>query len=86
MKKFSLLLLLICVGISVYAKKYTEIKGFVKDERLKEIHLYSVEDGSTHLYASTAVAEDGSFGFLFSPSKPGFYTLGNDQMDFVREG
>ncbi len=83
MKKFSLLLLLICVGMSVYAQKYTEIKGFVKDDRLKEIHLYNVEDGSTHLYASTVVAEDGSFGFLFCPSKPGFYTLGNDQMDFV---
>ena len=83
MKKFSLLLLLVCMGVSVYAQKYTEIKGFVKDDRLKEIHLYNVEDGSTHLYASTAVAEDGSFGFLFCPSKPGFYTLGNDQMDFV---
>ena len=83
MKKISLLLLLVCMGVSVYAQKYTEIKGFVKDDRLKEIHLYNVEDGSTHLYASTAVAEDGSFGFLFCPSKPGFYTLGNDQMDFV---
>lgn len=86
MKKFSLLLLLVCMGMCVYAQKYTEIKGFVKDDRLKEIHLYNVEDGSTHLYASTAVAEDGSFGFLFCPSKPGFYTLGNnqrDQMDFV---
>ena len=65
------------------AQKYTEIRGFVKDDRLKEINLYNVEDGSTHLYASTLVAGDGSFGFLFCPSKSGFYTLGNDQMDFV---
>ena len=83
MKRISLLLLSICIGTVVCAQKYTEIKGFVKDDRLKEIHLYRVADGVSHLYASTKVAEDGSYGFLFSPPGPAFYTLGNDQMDFV---
>ena len=84
MKKFSLLLFLTCMGVVLYAQKYTEIKGFVKNDRLKEVHLYRVEDGTTHSYASTMVAEDGSYGFLFCPEKPGFYTVGNDkQMDFV---
>ena len=72
------------MGVVLYAQKYTEIKGFVKNDRLKEVHLYRVEDGTTHSYASTMVAEDGSYGFLFCPEKPGFYTVGNDkQMDFV---
>ena len=84
MKKFSLLLFLTCMGVVLYAQKYTEIKGFVKNDRLKKVHLYRVEDGTTHSYASTMVAEDGSYGFLFCPEKPGFYTVGNDkQMDFV---
>ena len=53
------------MGVVLYAQKYTEIKGFVKNDRLKEVHLYRVEDGTTHSYASTMVAEDGSYGFLF---------------------
>ncbi len=83
MRRYILLLLLICTGIAGYAQKYTKIKGFVKDERLKEIYLYAVKDGATDAYASSAIAEDGSFGFLFCPSEPGFYTIGNKQMDFV---
>ena len=57
------------MGVVLYAQKYTEIKGFVKNDRLKEVHLYRVEDGTTHSYASTMVAEDGSYGFLFCPEK-----------------
>ena len=55
------------MGVVLYAQKYTEIKGFVKNDRLKEVHFYRVEDGKTHSYASFMVAEDGSYGFLFCP-------------------
>ena len=44
MKKFSLLLFLTCMGVVLYAQKYTEIKGFVKNDRLKEVHLYRLMD------------------------------------------
>ena len=53
-------------------QKYTEIKGFMKMIALKEVHLYRVEDGRTHSYASTMVAEDGSYGFLFARKSRGF--------------
>lgn len=85
MKKISLLALFICMVLMACTRKseYTEIKGFVKDASLKEVRLYNVKDGSTHFYASTKVAEDGSYGFLFRSAQPGFYTLGNDKMNFI---
>lgn len=64
------------------AQSYTRIKGVVKADKLREVKLYKVEDGVQKVYATTILADDNSYGFLFCPERPGFYTVGNDQMDF----
>ncbi|MDH7464162.1 TlpA disulfide reductase family protein [Chitinophagaceae bacterium 26-R-25] len=55
-----------------------EIRGIVKPTRFadKEISLFTVHDGELEAIANAVLAEDGSFGFLFTPSQEGFYALG----------
>ncbi|WP_292265423.1 TlpA disulfide reductase family protein [Butyricimonas sp.] len=82
MKKIIVIILLLGVGVVACAQSFTRVAGFVKDDRLREVCLYQVEDGVQKVYATTAVAKDGSYGFFFKPEYTGFYTLGSERMDF----
>lgn len=82
MKVVLLFILLLGVAMPLSAQSYTRIKGVVKADKLREVKLYKVEDGVQKVYATTILADDNSYGFLFCPERPGFYTVGNDQMDF----
>lgn len=83
MKKIVFVFMLIGLSTGVWAQRYAEIKGFVKNDRLKEVQLYRTVDGAISLYATTMVAADGSYGFSFCPEAPGFYTVGDKDMSFV---
>lgn len=82
MKVVLLFILLLGVAMPLSAQSYTRIKGVVKADKLREVKLYKVEDGVQKVYATTILADDNSYGFLFCPERPGFYTVGSDQMDF----
>lgn len=83
MKKIVFAFILNCLAIGTFAQQYTEIRGTVKNDRLKEVQLYQTVDGNISLYATTRVASDGSYGFSFSPEAPGFYTVGDKNMNFI---
>lgn len=82
MKVVLLFILLLGVAMPLSAQSYTRIKGVVKADKLREVKLYKVEDGVQKVYATTVLADDNSYGFLFCPERPGFYTVGSDRMDF----
>nr|WP_121271415.1 TlpA disulfide reductase family protein [Pedobacter schmidteae] len=61
----------------------SEIKGIVKPEKasVKEnIALMKIEDGEPTVIATTRLADDGSFGFLFKPAYEGFYAVGSPDL------
>lgn len=47
-----------------------------------EISLFRIEDGINRLIATTAIADDGSYGFLFKAPYEGFYMVGRDNFGF----
>lgn len=84
MKKVIFLITMLCITGLLFGQKYTSIRGYVKGDKIpSDITLFNVADGSIHVYATTKVAADGSYGFLFQPAATGFYTVGNDQMSHV---
>ncbi len=61
----------------------SQISGTVKPEKatIKEtIALMKIEDGAPKVIATTEIAADGSFGFLFKPAYEGFYAVGSPDM------
>lgn len=76
-----LYLFLFCFSFAGQAQKYSAVKGFVKNEKLKEVTLYKTVDGSPQACATAQVGADGSFGFLLKP-EPGFYSIGRDRLNF----
>lgn len=76
-------ILLMCIVLPCLAQqKYTAIKGKVESTRLKEVKLFRTVDGDTELYAMTQIGPDGAFGFLFEPKEIGFYSIGDDRLNF----
>lgn len=82
MKSF-LFLVFMLVSVQMYAQKFTSVKGFVKNDRLTQVELYKTVDGQPELYATSGVAPDGSYGFLFAPQEAGFYAVGDKRMNFM---
>lgn len=61
----------------------SEITGMVKPEKAtikNTISLMKIEDGAPIVIATTDLASDGSFGFLFKPEYEGFYAVGSPDM------
>lgn len=61
----------------------SQVTGTVKAEKatIKEnIALMKIEDGEPKVIASTNLAEDGSFAFMFKPAYEGFYAVGSPEM------
>lgn len=82
MKKIGLIVVLLILNYWCNAQKYTEIKGIVDMENMPDkVSLFEVKDGSVRVYATTKVAEDGSYGFLFTPEYTGLYTVGDEWMN-----
>lgn len=79
-KKYYLVIALLLCSVFSFAQGQIEIRGRVKTHKLKEITLYSIEDGVSKKYATTTIAPDSTFGFLLSVITPAFYTLGNEQL------
>jgi len=71
------MLLMTSVGMWVQAQMST-IKGTVKpgSVRYKTIELMRIENGEGKTIATTEIASDGTYGFLFKPSYEGFYAVG----------
>ena len=59
----------------------SEIRGVMQNSTQKEISLFSIEDGKQQLLATTKPADDGTFGFLFTPAIEGFYAVGYDSWE-----
>src|SRR5215831_2060057 len=77
MKKLLTIAALLCCSVYGFTQM-SEIRGIMKPSPKKDINLYCVEDGELKLMATTVLAEDGSFGFLFSPASEGFYAIGHE--------
>ena len=61
----------------------SQVTGIVKAEKatIKEsIALMKIEDGEPKVIATTNLAEDGSFAFMFKPGYEGFYAVGSPDM------
>ncbi|SMO56356.1 TlpA family protein disulfide reductase [Solitalea koreensis] len=83
MKKLVMLAFAMLLGSRLFAQM-NEIRGTVGSDYYhdQDIALYSIEDGEPVELAKTKLAQDGSFGFLFTPAREGFYAIG--WADFVR--
>lgn len=83
MKKLVMLAITMLLGSALYAQM-NEIRGKVGSDFYhdQDITLYSIEGGEPVEVAKTKLANDGSFGFLFTPAYEGFYAIG--WQDFVR--
>ncbi|SMO38830.1 TlpA family protein disulfide reductase [Solitalea koreensis] len=79
MKKLLILAALLLTKVSF--AQMSEIRGVMKNGTQKDISLFSIEDGKEQLMATTQLGEDGSFGFLFTPSNEGFYAVGYAKME-----
>ena len=73
--------ILFFLSLSSHAQEYSAIKGFVKNDRLKEVTFYKTVDGNIQACATSQVAPDGSYGFLLRP-EPGFYSIGEKWVNF----
>lgn len=82
MKKIGLFVLMLCLGICVFGQAKTTIKGNVKNDKMKSVELYVVEEGCGRLLTTTEVGADGSYQFTFTSEKPGFYLLGDNRWSF----
>lgn len=61
----------------------SQVTGIVKPEKatIKEnIALMKIEDGEPKVIATTNLAEDGSFAFMFKPAYEGFYAVGSPDL------
>lgn len=83
MKVIGLLLLILCMGETLFAQKVTTINGYVKHGRTRIVNLYDVVNGEVKVLKSTEADADGKFRFDFSPNASGFYTVGDDRRDYV---
>jgi len=79
MKKLLIIAALLLTKVSF--AQMSEIRGVMKNGTQKDIYLYSIVDGKTELLAGTQLGEDGSFGFLFTPSNEGFFTVGYNKIE-----
>ncbi|MDR6784005.1 thiol-disulfide isomerase/thioredoxin [Pedobacter africanus] len=71
------------IGSLFASAQMSEIHGTVKPDKatIKEnIALMKIEDGQPVVVATTALAGDGSFGFLFKPEYEGFYAVGSPDL------
>lgn len=78
-KRLSVLLLLLCVNIVVFAQKKTVLEGFAKYKNASQITLFAIENGKVKECVTTSVKQDNSYQMTFVPEKPGFYVIGNKQ-------
>ena len=83
MKIIGLLLLILCMGETLFAQKVTTINGYVKHGRTRIVNLYDVVNGEVKVLKSTEADADGKFRFDFSPNASGFYTVGDDRRNYV---
>ena len=83
MKVIGLLLLILCMGETLFAQKVTTINGYVKHGRTRIVNLYDVVNGEVKVLKSTEADADGKFRFDFSPNASGFYTVGDDRRNYV---
>ena len=81
-KTLALFLVLLCT-CTVFAQKYTSIKGKITGHVFPAVKLFKAVDGALHTMATTEPASDGSYGFLVMPEQPGFYALGDEKMKFL---
>jgi thiol-disulfide isomerase/thioredoxin len=61
----------------------SQVTGTVKADKatIKEsIALMKIEDGEPKVIATTNLAEDGSFAFMFKPTYEGFYAVGSPEL------
>ncbi|HTM98449.1 MAG TPA: hypothetical protein VL088_06900, partial [Pedobacter sp.] len=79
MKKLLIIIVLLLAKTSF--AQMSEIRGVMKNGTQKDIYLYSIVDGKSELLAGTQLGEDGSFGFLFTPSNEGFFTVGYSKFE-----
>ena len=82
MKKESLLLLLLCVNMIVFAQKKTSLEGFVKCKKMPQVTLFAIENGKEKECVTTMVKQDSSYQLTFILEKPGFYVIGNKRKNF----
>ncbi|SMC70570.1 TlpA family protein disulfide reductase [Pedobacter nyackensis] len=68
-------IVLVLMGMVVFAEKSVEIKGTVSSEK-KQVKLFSVFKGALKEVTTFNVKDDGSFRFVFYPEYEGFYVLG----------
>lgn len=71
------------VGSLFASAQMSQVTGTVRPEKasIKEsIALMKIEDGEPKVIATTNLAEDGSFAFMFKPAYEGFYAIGSPDM------
>ncbi len=78
-----IIILFVVASLDGFAQKYSAIKGKVKNDKLKTVVLYKTVDGEIQKQAETQISKDGSYGFLICPETPGFYTVGDERMNFI---
>lgn len=78
MKRTVFLLLLLSGVFSSYAQ-VAQISGIAQKDKLEEIRLYQVENGTLKEIARTQIATDGYYGFLFDPAVAGYYVIGDEK-------
>ena len=72
MKIIGLLLLILCMGETLFAQKVTTINGYVKHGRTRIVNLYDVVNGEVKVLKSTEADADGKFRFDFLLTLPDF--------------
>lgn len=80
MKKIIVLALIVLCSTTLFAQKYSEIKGAVTNPSGETIKLYTIEDGMNVEYASTKFTEKGEFGFKIIVDRERFYMIGDSRM------
>ena len=60
---------------------FAEVRGQVLRDKMHEVGLYEVVDGAELLIGRTDVGPNGWFGFLFEPTRPGYYTVGGEKTE-----
>ena len=81
-KTLASLLLLLCT-CTAFAQESSLIKGKIINDAFELVKLFKTVDGDMQAVATTEISADGSYGFYITPDKPGFYTLGNEKLNFL---
>ena len=81
--KTLIIILFTFISLAGYTQDCSIIKGKVKSDKLKTVTLYQTVNGDIQKYAETQVGKDGSYGFLLTPEQPGFYSVGDERMNFI---